>query len=88
MVGPLGRAGASGPVVPPPAAQTENQAAAERPVRGETPVGLSLTPTVEDRGCKKRFKKKKDFQQNSLCTRAPSGDEGQQHGKEEDIFLA
>lgn len=43
LVGPLGRAWASRPFVPPPTAETANQAAAVRPVHRETPVGLALT---------------------------------------------
>lgn len=42
LVGPLGRAGASSAFVPPPAAQTANQAAAPRPMHSETPVGVAL----------------------------------------------
>lgn len=57
LVGPLGRAGASRPFVPPPAAQTANQAAALRPMHSKTPVGVALkrfTPQSLNAHCQQR----------------------------------
>lgn len=57
LVGPLGRAGASRPFVPPPAAQTANQAAALRSMHSETPVSVALkrfTPQSLNADCQQR----------------------------------
>lgn len=68
LVGPLGRAWASRPFVPPPTAETANQAAAVRPVHRETPVGLALTRftplTLNPAPCRSR-----ETERHNLCSR-------------------